>query len=947
MAKSFGKIILFRIEDLQDLDKNLRDVMDKNTGLPINNWLVGDREEILRSMTFRYVNNNGILENKPIHYKSLTKVKLPANDEMADTHVRFLTDLDGTQQAPKHINFNPHTGGPSGNKKGLFPSPYPFVNHNAVVSRPLITTKNSSEEANPASYGLDDQITVTPVYNFYLKEYERFFDHNHPGFKKAIDAQYLQLEKAIPNFYESIFFLSYFQEGGKGKPSSYITPEKATSSEFSSLSSFLNSTARILKNFSPEGGYYGNTKKFFYYFYDEQHPKKERNSVVVLTPDFYKTHNSFIETQKNVYPFYNKITIPVTKEGTALREFFKWANAYDDLIFTMGASIKAMRKVQRDGTDEQKEKIEQLKKRYNIHRLTAKPGEEDIFTTEQVTDPETGELMYNDDGTPQTKEVFSHTNKLLTSKWESEYIAKIYEFPFLRPTEEYDQDWSAAMPLITWSSDNWDQDLNDYEIPYINTKGRFDTSTSSDHPDNWNDIVRPLDQKSKSFVVKGVLPLLLYGIEAGNDKSVSNAKKINNTLMFKKLANVVKLSAKRVLENKENYSETLYYEIAKYSSIEDAMADGPPIQTFIIPNDPDLDTVEYIDSQIRYGAPYFYKVYAHVMSMGNKMRRDKLSMFAQYWNYDNEYDARILRVPYYNTRKLSSDSDFSGYKLQPTFNLDSPPMPPNINFFPYKNVSDKIGFWFNVQMGEAMMVPDLSLLNPLQYNNLTMFAAMKGLEITSHSDNPPMLYKTDDYGGKFEIFRITKRPEKYTDFKDAGIATVDVIGAKTFIDKIQPNQDYYYTFRSVDVHDLPSNPTPVYHFKMITHNDVPEADSVHIGTSGDQPVLFNEIIYLNDNYKEKIDNKSFKKYLLIEPSLRQTFLDFGKSGFLQPQDQDMSIESSQQVLTKSEQLEFGNSDVKLFGKKFKLRLTSKQTGRKLDINVDFKSPDIYKKEEED
>ena len=31
-------------------------------------------------------------------------------------------------------------------------------------------------------------------------------------------------------------------------------------------------------------------------------------------------------------------------------------------------------------------------------------------------------------------------------------------------------------------------------------------------------------------------------------------------------------------------------------------------------------------------------------------------------------------------------------------------------------------------------------------------------------------------------------------------------------------------------------------------------------------------------------------------------------------------------------------DSAVFGKKYKLRITSKQTGRKIDINIDFKNP---------
>ena len=916
MSKSFGKLVLFRNEDLLDSDTNIHNAWDYVEKRPWYNWSNEEvTKEIIRTQTFKYwiAPSASAPDLETFNYfPSLESISTPISSQ-PDTIQFNYKDWNGINYLG-YINFRPHSWI---NPKGIKASEHSFINHNLAVPRPLITTKNGNEETNPASYGLDDQITVTPVYNFYLKEYENFFSADELPFYPPNAAGNLADEKAIPNFYEALFILSYFQQGGK---------QPDFGGKWKDLPALLKTTAWMLKHANAEFDASG----YIDYFMHETDPETERNSVVVLTPDFYKTHNSFIETQKNVYPFYNKITIPVVKEGTALRDFFKWANVYDDLIFTMATSLKAMRRIQRGGTKGANDAVDALKKKYDIYKLSAESGATKVYI-DAKKDPD--DPLFDPDAEPE--KVYSHTNKLLLSKWTKISNTEIYEFPFLLDTLSY-----GAFPLLAWPP-SYDAlglvEQDSFNIPYINIRDKFDLYPPS--PDiKWKDVVKPLN-KDVPFEASGMLPLLLHGDEVGNDKYIKDGMKDPITSTFKKLINVIKLNARKVLENKENYSEVLYYEIAKYDS--EPTSESIPLQTFIVPNDADLETVEYIDSQIKYGKKYYYQIYAHTMSIGNKMMRAEavapgLKTGKTSWQYDNDYDVRILRVPYYNISYLDGDT-------KPTTIADAPPMPPNINFFPYKNVSNKIGFWFNVQMGEAMMKPILfAASGPL--DKMNQYIISQGYEKGIWNLNANILYKTDDYGGKFEVFRLTERPKTYADFAYAKIATVDVIGAKTFIDNIQPNQDYYYTFRSFDVHGMPSNPTPVYHFKMITHNDVPEADSVHIGTSGGQPVLFNKIIHLNDNYEKKKDNKSFKKYLLIEPSLRQTFLNFEKSGLgMTP-----ATKNAAAILSNNGfMLNFGNSDEKLFGKKFKLRLTSKQTGRKLDVNVDFKSPNIYEKEEED
>ena len=140
----------------------------------------------------------------------------------------------------------------------------------------------------------------------------------------------------------------------------------------------------------------------------------------------------------------------------------------------------------------------------------------------------------------------------------------------------------------------------------------------------------------------------------------------------------------------------------------------------------------------------------------------------------------------------------------------------------------------------------------------------------------------------------------------------------------------------VDIHNLCSNPTPVYHIKMITHNDKAEPGSVRIGVDSAQPVLFHRIIHIPDNtYENKTGEKSFKKYLLLEPSLSQTYLSF--DNFEPASGITSGPKTASDIKQSPEDLNIGLSDVTpVYGKKFKIRITSRHTGKKMDINLTFK-----------
>ena len=135
-----------------------------------------------------------------------------------------------------------------------------------------------------------------------------------------------------------------------------------------------------------------------------------------------------------------------------------------------------------------------------------------------------------------------------------------------------------------------------------------------------------------------------------------------------------------------------------------------------------------------------------------------------------------------------------------------------------------------------------------------------------------------------------------------------VVTANSIIDSILPNKKYWYTFRSIDVHDHMSNPSGIFQLEMVdTGNSI-------------FPLI--EMYPLPESLSTYA--KPMKRYLKIAPSAIQETLD---------------VATTAQDFVDSPSLGF-DAEETMWGKKYKLRITSKSTGKKVDINFSFKQGDI-------
>lgn len=170
-----------------------------------------------------------------------------------------------------------------------------------------------------------------------------------------------------------------------------------------------------------------------------------------------------------------------------------------------------------------------------------------------------------------------------------------------------------------------------------------------------------------------------------------------------------------------------------------------------------------------------------------------------------------------------------------------------------------------------------------------------------------------------EVYRSEFKPRSYADFVDTRQIIIDLKmkdSSQTFkdyvyYDTVSTNKKYYYMFRILNDHGDTSRPSLIY-----------EAELVNDG--GYLYPLF-DTLFIEDLVEDKNVNPStsFKKLINLVPSLQQVLLN------------DSDVDLSEDASTQIKNIKVGAADSSIFGRKFKIRLTSKKTGKKIDLNITY------------
>jgi hypothetical protein len=392
------------------------------------------------------------------------------------------------------------------------------------------------------------------------------------------------------------------------------------------------------------------------------------------------------------------------------------------------------------------------------------------------------------------------------------------------------------------------------------------------------------------------------------------------------LQNIIENNARTwemIVDNNKAPSYSIFYKVEKWS----VDANNNPqelIQNFFVPNNGQTPEATIYDSQVKYGKSYIYRIYAYNLVIGTSYHYELDDITQPDSQVPNDIksevciisspDLRLVQTPYY--QKLITV-------------VDKPPVSPDVSIYPYLGSQNKITFTLKGNVGEALQKP--VVINPedqVIFNNIR-----KSLNL---GPDEMITFKSDDPTVKFDVFKLDNRPTSYEYFKFAEYKQIETTGfenpykkaaSAALDDFIEPNKKYYYTFRAVDVHGNISNPSPIY--------------ELEISYDGASAFLITKIIDLKP---EKIPpqeaTKRFKKYIRIKPSYDQTLLNEEQTGIIKNDgtfDSDWFPKLQNDPQNPDKKIILGKDENSLWGKNFKIRITSKKSGKKIDLNINFKT----------
>ena len=285
----------------------------------------------------------------------------------------------------------------------------------------------------------------------------------------------------------------------------------------------------------------------------------------------------------------------------------------------------------------------------------------------------------------------------------------------------------------------------------------------------------------------------------------------------------------------------------------------------------------------------------------NKFENKEIIAFDTQTKYDTEYVYKISKIEIFSSAKPIVKTLIHEYTAK-TKIVDSAPLAPDVSFIPFKGTDNEILINLNSNSGRYSDYPVM-----IRDSDKTVFANILKNRIFSKlpQNENKVEFESDDIITSFELFRLDTQPKSYDDFKDAYYLETNFT---SILDTIKPNIKYYYILRAKDVHGNVSNPTKPIQIEIINEN----------GT-----IFLLKKEYIFEDQKNKFVVKAFKNLIQLKPAAQQLSINNDKTY------------NADMLSAKLANLVLGNKEVSLWNKQFLMRVTSKITGKKIDIKFKY------------
>jgi len=344
-----------------------------------------------------------------------------------------------------------------------------------------------------------------------------------------------------------------------------------------------------------------------------------------------------------------------------------------------------------------------------------------------------------------------------------------------------------------------------------------------------------------------------------------------------------------VVNNEPSANLIIGYKIQKFTT-----TSTQPIQTTYIMTP---KSRAYYDSLLSYDTQYTYEVKAIMMVVGNSYAYTNLtedqSRGQITLTYVNRPSLQFLEIPV-----LTQDMIIT----------DIPNPPPEVFFYNERGNRNQI----LITLDQATLVENSSPDNYPQYFPLDYVSQNK---VFTQQKDTQIEFSTMYTSNIYEIYRVDEEPTSYDDFSDNLLVTIGTPGIELtdnlFRDTISPRKKYYYLIRTLTNFGIHSNPTRIYEIELIE-----DSDETYINYSE----------YKFKETQNTTKTKTFKKFLQIKPTLPQVIIN-------RSQITDLSTADNYDTNV------VGTDPDLIWGRKFKIRVKSKKTGKKIDLNVTFNLKD--------